>query len=70
MRKRFTAAGVRCTGQGSLIRLFPEDMNATWWKAYESGILLGTNGLIALSTAMDDEILETIANRTMEIMNN
>lgn len=70
MRKRFTAAGVRCTGQGSLIRLFPEDMNATWWKAYESGILLGTNGLIALSTAMDDEILETIADRTMEIMNN
>ena len=32
----------------------------TWWKLYESGLLIGTNGLMALSTAMNEEDIERI----------
>ncbi|BCW44937.1 aminotransferase class III-fold pyridoxal phosphate-dependent enzyme [Arthrobacter sp. StoSoilB5] len=60
LREGLLKAGVRCSGFGSLIRIFPDDMNTTWWGAYSEGLLFGTNGLIALSTAMDDATVEKI----------
>ncbi|MFF1831369.1 aspartate aminotransferase family protein [Paenarthrobacter sp. NPDC058040] len=60
LREGLLQAGIECSGFGSLIRIFPKDMNAAWWRAYREGILLGTSGLIALSTAMDDAIIENI----------
>lgn len=67
LRGELQQAGVRCSGFGSLIRIFPENMTTTWWKAYNEGLLLGTNGLLALSTAMDDSDIGQILERTLKI---
>jgi glutamate-1-semialdehyde 2,1-aminomutase len=49
-------AGISVSGKGSLIRLREElSSQEVWWTAYQHGLLLGTNGLIALSTAMTDQ---------------
>jgi glutamate-1-semialdehyde 2,1-aminomutase len=70
LREALVQAGVRCSGLGSLIRIFPNDLNATWRRAYREGLLLGTNGLIALSTAMDDSIAQKILEGIVKITNN
>lgn len=67
LRQELLQAGIRCSGFGSLIRIFPQNMAATWWRAYHEGILLGTNGLIALSTVMDDMDIEQILQRAVKI---
>jgi glutamate-1-semialdehyde 2,1-aminomutase len=67
LREELRRAGVRCSGFGSLLRIFPENMTTTWWAAYNEGLLLGTNGLLALSTAMDDSDLGQILERTIKI---
>lgn len=55
LKKTLEAAGVAVTGYGSLMRI-REQMNgaALWWAAYERNVMLGTNGLISLSTAMGE----------------
>lgn len=67
LREEMQKAGVNCSGSGSLIRIFPEDITTAWWKAYHEGLLLGTNGLIALSTAMTDSDIEHILQRIIKI---
>lgn len=56
-------SGFHYSGAGSLTRIFPKDMTSFWWKAYTAGIILGTNGLLALSTAMTDEDITLIGER-------
>lgn len=61
LREALSAAGVMVTGAGSLMRLREDvDSGDLWWAAYERGLMIGTNGLIALSTAMSDEDLAEI----------
>ena len=60
LRQNLSEAGVRVSGYGSLLRIFPPKIEETWWKLYESGLLIGTNGLMALSTAMNEEDIERI----------
>jgi glutamate-1-semialdehyde 2,1-aminomutase len=61
LRESFKAAGVPASGTGSLIRLREQrDPGELWWAAYERGVMLGTNGLLALSTAMSYADLEAI----------
>ncbi len=67
LREAFLQAGIQCNGFGSLIRIFPADMTTTWWKAYREGVLLGTSGLIALSTAMDEGVIEEILQCVIRI---
>jgi len=55
LRDELVAAGVAVSGFGSLMRLREDvDLTTLWWAAYERGTMLGTNGLLALSTTMDD----------------
>ncbi|MGO4146323.1 hypothetical protein AB4Y77_14695 [Paenarthrobacter sp. YAF11_1] len=42
-------------------------MTTTRWKAYREGVLLGTSGLIALSTAMDEGVIEEILQCVIRI---
>lgn len=60
-------AGVAVSGYGSLMRI-REQVDATrlWWAGYERGLMIGTNGLIALSTAMDDETLDDLVRAVVE----
>ncbi|NUL48296.1 aminotransferase class III-fold pyridoxal phosphate-dependent enzyme [Cellulosimicrobium funkei] len=61
LRESLLASGVAVTGRGSLMRLRePGDSAELWWAAYERGVMIGTNGLIALSTAMTEHDLATI----------
>lgn len=63
LRERLRAAGLRTTGSGSLLRVFPDEPAAAWWLAYRGGVLLGTNGLVSLSTAMTDEDVRLVGER-------
>lgn len=66
LRERLRKTGIECSGSGSLIRLFPEDLTAFWWAAYHKGVLLGTNALVALSTVMNETDVELIESRLVE----
>lgn len=70
LREMLHEAGIRNSGAGSLTRIFPNDMNTAWWTAYRAGVLMGTNGLIALSTAMDDGDISLIYERLAEATRN
>ncbi|MCV7226974.1 aspartate aminotransferase family protein [Mycolicibacterium komossense] len=65
LRDRLVDAGLTVNGSGSLLRLIVDDATAMWWRLYEAGVLVGTNGLLALSTAMSDEDIDLIASRVI-----
>jgi glutamate-1-semialdehyde 2,1-aminomutase len=46
------------TGRGSLLRIHTRDRVALWWNLYKAGVMIAANGLMALSTPMDDSIVE------------
>ncbi|WP_375002008.1 aminotransferase class III-fold pyridoxal phosphate-dependent enzyme [Aeromicrobium sp. CTD01-1L150] len=55
------AAGISATGQGSLVRLREQvDLSELWWDLYQRGVLVGTNGLLALSTPMVPDDIDTV----------
>ncbi|MQA11850.1 MAG: aminotransferase class III-fold pyridoxal phosphate-dependent enzyme [Pseudonocardiaceae bacterium] len=68
LRGQLSQAGVRASGRGSLVRLFPDDVRTTWWELYRRGVLVGSNGLIALSTVMSDEHIAAIGKTVTEIL--
>lgn len=63
LRTQLTGSGLRVAGHGSLMRVLAEEPDRAWWAAYEEGVLLGTNGLLCLSTPMTTEVVESIAER-------
>ncbi|WP_422749208.1 aspartate aminotransferase family protein [Mycobacterium sp. WMMD1722] len=65
LRERLVESGVEVNGRGSLLRLIVDEPVSTWWRLYEAGVLAGTNGLLALSTAMTDEHVDLIARRVI-----
>ncbi|MGY2002609.1 aminotransferase class III-fold pyridoxal phosphate-dependent enzyme [Blastococcus sp. SYSU DS1024] len=66
LREQLAARGVPVSGSGSLVRLLLPDPGATWWRLYERGVLAGTNGLLALSTAMTDDDVDTVRDVVLE----
>jgi glutamate-1-semialdehyde 2,1-aminomutase len=67
LRSRLTEHGVTAHGSGSLIRLIVDHPGATWWELYRAGVLAGTNGLLALSTAMTDEHVTAIGDAVIAV---
>lgn len=67
LRSRLTDHGVTAHGSGSLIRLIVDQPAATWWDLYRAGVLAGTNGLLALSTAMTDEHIARIGDAVIAV---
>ncbi|QBJ96005.1 aminotransferase class III-fold pyridoxal phosphate-dependent enzyme [Rhodococcus sp. ABRD24] len=65
LRIELSAAGLTVNGSGSLLRLVVEDTTALWWELYRHGVLVGTNGLLSLSTAMNDEQIESIRHAVL-----
>ncbi len=61
LRSRLLDAGVTVHGSGSLLRVITSDATKYWWSLYRRGVLCGTNGLLALSTAMTADHLDRIA---------
>ena len=60
LRAQLQSAGLPVNGMGSLLRIQTSDMQSLWWKLYNQGVLAGTNGLLALSTAMSEEHISRI----------
>lgn len=59
MRMELNNRGLKATGSGSLMRIWPErDIDEYWWAAYNRGVLLGRNGLMSLSTPMTLEEID------------
>ncbi|MBU8808324.1 aminotransferase class III-fold pyridoxal phosphate-dependent enzyme [Mycolicibacterium goodii] len=67
LRSRLSEAGVPANGSGSLVRLVFSEPTRSWWALYRAGVLVGTNGLIALSTAMTDEHIATIGDAVIAV---
>jgi len=64
-------AGVEVSGYGSLMRLREQvDLGRLWWACYERGLMIGTNGLIALSTAMDDDTVDHLITAAVGAVKN
>lgn len=63
LRQELADAGLPVDGSGSLIRLLVDDPATAWWALYREGVLAGTNGLLALSTAMTDDDVAEIGAR-------
>jgi glutamate-1-semialdehyde 2,1-aminomutase len=62
LRLRLTRAGLKVNGSGSLLRIMePVDADRLWWATYQRGVLIGTNGLLALSTCMDRGAIDIAA---------
>jgi glutamate-1-semialdehyde 2,1-aminomutase len=58
LRHELNRQGLRVTGQGSLLRIHTQDPVALWWRLYQEGVMIAANGLMAMSTAMDDSTVE------------
>jgi glutamate-1-semialdehyde 2,1-aminomutase len=65
LREELAARGVPVSGSGSLVRLLLPDPGALWWRLYERGVLAGTNGLLALSTVMDDDDVDAVRDAVL-----
>lgn len=59
LRERLAAAGHDVSGRGSLlhVRNDPE----RWWRLYRAGVLVAQNGLMAISTPMDESVIDRVA---------
>lgn len=60
--------GVWASGHGSLLRLFPEDPEKAWWALYGAGVLVASNGLMALSTAMTEEDVASVLTAVTTVL--
>jgi glutamate-1-semialdehyde 2,1-aminomutase len=49
-------------GRGSLVQLRGMDLDR-WWRLYRAGVLVARNGLIAISTPMDDATIDEVLRR-------
>jgi glutamate-1-semialdehyde 2,1-aminomutase len=67
LRARLQAGGVAVRGSGSLARLISAAPEALWWTLYRRGVLIGTNGLVALSTVMSEQQREEVADAVLDV---
>jgi glutamate-1-semialdehyde 2,1-aminomutase len=58
LREALSDQGWTVTGRGSLCRLHVDDPARLWWKLYEQGVTIAANGLVCLSTAVEENHLE------------
>ncbi len=63
LRKRVAALGYAVSGSGSLFRLLDLNGAADWWRLYRGGLLVGGNGLCALSTVMGTDTVDELERR-------
>lgn len=68
LRATLVDAGVQVTGRGSLLRLLADDPDKAWWALYGAGVLISTNGLMALSTAMTDDHIEAVRTAVVSVL--
>jgi glutamate-1-semialdehyde 2,1-aminomutase len=60
LREGLRERGWSVTGRGSLLQIASQDPTALWWRLYEAGVLIAGNGLVCLSTPMDEHTIERV----------
>jgi glutamate-1-semialdehyde 2,1-aminomutase len=60
LREGLRERGWSVTGQGSLLQIGSQDPTALWWRLYEAGVLIAGNGLVCISTPMDEQVIERV----------
>ncbi|HEY5192372.1 MAG TPA: aminotransferase class III-fold pyridoxal phosphate-dependent enzyme [Solirubrobacteraceae bacterium] len=60
LRKGLRERGWSVSGSGSLLQIVSQDPTALWWRMYEAGVLIAGNGLVCLSTPMDERRIERV----------
>lgn len=77
LASRIDPLGWEVRGQGSLFRPFPRDLEgasvkklhtALWFEAYDRGVLVGQNCAGALSTPMDEAIVDDVVERLADAL--
>jgi glutamate-1-semialdehyde 2,1-aminomutase len=64
LRLELQALGYEVNGYGSLLRVVGDiDTQMLWWRLYRSGLLIARNGLMCISTAMNQEVIDVILER-------
>jgi glutamate-1-semialdehyde 2,1-aminomutase len=66
LRRSLSDAGMDVAGRGSLVRIRSAADGRLWWAAYREGVLIGNNGLLAVSTAMDESVIDLVADRLQQ----
>jgi glutamate-1-semialdehyde 2,1-aminomutase len=61
LRAELRDLGLEMVGRGSLLQVAVE--RADWWRLYEAGVLFAPNGLGAVSTVMDDAVVDEVVAR-------
>ncbi|MBB4662005.1 aspartate aminotransferase family protein [Conexibacter arvalis] len=61
LRKALAEQGWTVTGLGSLARVHVDDPAQLWWRLYREGVLIAANGLLCLSTPMDEAVVDHVA---------
>jgi glutamate-1-semialdehyde 2,1-aminomutase len=63
LRDALGARGWTVNGRGSLTRVLADDEDGLWWRLYRAGLLIGRHGLMCISTAMDDAVVDEVVER-------
>ena len=64
LQEGLAAAGFEVVGRGSLLRIDGgERQRELWWRLYEEGVLVTPNGLVAVSTPMDEAVIDDVVER-------
>jgi len=64
LRQELQALGYEVNGYGSLLRVVGDiDTRVLWWRLYRSGLLIARNGLMCISTAMNEEVIDMVLER-------
>jgi glutamate-1-semialdehyde 2,1-aminomutase len=58
LRAGLTAQGYEVSGAGSLCKLRAVDLDALWRGLYEQGVLIAADGLVSVSTVMDERVVD------------
>jgi glutamate-1-semialdehyde 2,1-aminomutase len=59
LREGLTERGWTVHGRGSLLWVAPEPAEL-WWRCYDAGVLIAGNGLMCVSTPMDEPLIERV----------
>lgn len=60
LREGLRERGWSVAGRGSLLRIGSQDPTRLWWRLYEAGVLIAGNGLVCVSTPMDEGVIERV----------
>ncbi len=58
LREGLRARRYETTGRGSLSKLHVPDRARLWWRLYREGVLIAADGLMCVSTAMDEQAID------------